>query len=339
MASAPQEDTDFAGLVERIVPLMAELFATLAAQNPLRMYFADIAGKTLFDIVGVLRDQGISQEAIAASLGLTINGFRARMKKLGELYRAPDPGASEPDDSPRTLLERVYAHIADRPDGESFARLEEAFAGLKTDTLKGLLHFLVVSGLLSVTGRGRTKTYAVVTRPGAGAAGYHDAVVLLYREGPLTLEQLAVRLARSEEQCREWLERLRATGRLAETTDEDGAPRYRATDYHIPMDTAEGYEAALWDHLAAVVRAICKKVRLGRPSAHLADLEGGLTFSFDLPEDHPLWAEVSPFLRRTRLQMEDWLARARELEPLHGQGRRWHKVTIYAGQTLQEVED
>ncbi|MEZ4267656.1 MAG: hypothetical protein R3F39_14855 [Myxococcota bacterium] len=338
MASPPPDDTDFAGLVERIVPLIAELFATLAAQNPLRMYFADIAGKTLFDIVGVLRDQGISQEAIAASLGLTINGFRAKMKKLGELYRAPESGAGEADDSPRTLLERVYGYVADQTHGASYGELEKAFGGLKTDTLKGLLHFLVESGLLSVTGRGRTKTYAAVTQQTARAAGYHDAVVLLYREGPLSLEQLTIRMGRSEEQCLEWLAKLRGTGRLAET-DEGGVACYRATDYHIPMDTADGYEAALWDHLSAVVRAICKKVRLGRPSAHLADLEGGLTFSFDLPEDHPLWEEVSPFLRRTRLQFEDWLARARELEPLHGEGRRWHKVTIYAGQSLQELED
>jgi hypothetical protein len=38
---------NFAGLQARIVPLIAELFATLASRNPLRMYFADIAGKTV----------------------------------------------------------------------------------------------------------------------------------------------------------------------------------------------------------------------------------------------------------------------------------------------------
>jgi expansin (peptidoglycan-binding protein) len=52
---------NFAGLQARIVPLIAELFATRASRNPLRMYFADIAGKTLLDIVEVLRQDGLSQ--------------------------------------------------------------------------------------------------------------------------------------------------------------------------------------------------------------------------------------------------------------------------------------
>jgi hypothetical protein len=52
---------NFAGLQARIVPLIAELFATLASRNPLRMSFADIAGKTLLDIVEVLRQDGLSQ--------------------------------------------------------------------------------------------------------------------------------------------------------------------------------------------------------------------------------------------------------------------------------------
>ena len=73
---------NFAGLQARMVPLVAELFATLASKNPLRMYFADIAGKTLLDVVQVLRQEGVSQEAIAASFGLTMNGFRDRMRRF-----------------------------------------------------------------------------------------------------------------------------------------------------------------------------------------------------------------------------------------------------------------
>ena len=40
---------NFAGLVERLVPQVAELFATLATRDPLRMYFADIADRPAFN--------------------------------------------------------------------------------------------------------------------------------------------------------------------------------------------------------------------------------------------------------------------------------------------------
>lgn len=99
---------NFAGLQARIVPLIAELFATLASRNPLRMYFADIAGKTLLDIVEVLRQDGLSQEAIAAAFGLTINGYKAKMTRLQALHRAEGaPGGADQ----RTLLERVHTFV------------------------------------------------------------------------------------------------------------------------------------------------------------------------------------------------------------------------------------
>src|SRR5689334_18756891 len=96
----PSQELNFAGLVERIVPLVAGLFATLAPRNPLRMHFADIANKTLLDMVEVLRHDGVSQEAIAASLGLTINGFRSKMKLLRERFASRAPADDDAEERP-----------------------------------------------------------------------------------------------------------------------------------------------------------------------------------------------------------------------------------------------
>ncbi|MFO0745714.1 MAG: hypothetical protein U1F43_08575 [Myxococcota bacterium] len=335
----PENELNFAGTVERIVPLIAELFATLSSRNPLKMHFADIANKTLLDMVEVLRHDGVSQEAIAASLGLTINGFRSKMKLLKDRYGsgvAADPATAAPA-LPRTLLERVFSHIEEQPGskGATYGALLQSFRGVKADSLKGVLHFLVKSGLLSVSGSGKTRTYRVVHRVSAGP-GILDAMVLLFRDGPLSVGQLAQRLGVGEARALELVADLRTAGRLESKPMDDGAMGHLVREYHVPVDSPEGFEAALFDHLATVVRAICKKVRGGEHRATMADVNGGATFSFDLPRDHPLAGEIRAFLPTMRKTLDDWLVRseaALAAEP----GADKERITIYLGQTTEDL--
>lgn len=333
---APAE-FNFAALMERLVPLFAELFATLASRNPLRMHFADIAGKTILDIVDVLRNDGISQEAIAASLGLTINGFRSRMKTLRERFR--DGEITTAPDEPRTLLERVYAYVEDSADhrGIHYADIAGHFGGVKADSLRGVLHFLAKSGLLSVSGAGVSKVYRIVNRPRSGTS-YVDALVLLFREGPISLTHLSQRLGLSEAACAPYIEQLRAEGQLEETAGVNGAVRYRATSYHIPVDSAEGYEAAIFDHISAVVQAVCRKVRRGTHRATMVDLNGGATFTFEVAEGDPVREEIEAFLPTMRAKLEDWRARAAESLTDHPDAETYRRITIYLGQSVEELD-
>ncbi|MCB9523903.1 MAG: winged helix-turn-helix domain-containing protein [Myxococcales bacterium] len=324
------ERMNFAGLQDRLVPLVAELFATLASQNPLRMYFADIASKTLLDIVQVLRDDGISQEAIAASLGLTLNGYRAKMKRLREAQGDEDGG-----EEPRSLMERVFDAVADEPEGTlTQAELSDRFRGIKPDSLNGVTHFLVRSGLLDVEGRGPHRRFSVVTRTRAQAANVFDLAVLLYREGPLTAAEAARRLGCAVDHVDTLLGEIDEAGDLA--VEAGNPPRYRATSYHVPLDTEEGYEAAIFDHVAAMVRALTKKLRLGRHHASLGDQIGGATFTLQVPVDDPLYGEVSGFLRENRVRLEDWLQRARALNDTGLAGREVRRFTLYVGQSVDE---
>lgn len=328
---------NFAGLQARLVPLVAELLATLASKNPLRMYFADIAGKTLLDVVEVLRQQGVSQEAIAASFGLTMNGFRDRMRKLQEAHRQ----GAVTENGHRTLLERVHSTIESEagPDGwATTAALTDAFRGTKADTLQGVISFLLRSGLIEARGRGARRAYRVAERPVGPALTEHDVQVVLYREGPFTLAALAQRLEVPEAQCDALLARIRARGELEERTDATGEVAYGARTYHIPMDTVEGYEAAIYDHLAAVVGALCKKLRMREHNASLKDLTGGATFTFYVPTDADLWPEVSGFLRENRVRLEEWLTRARALEGRTHETGTLKRVTIYVGQRVDDWE-
>jgi len=336
-----RKDINFASLVERLVPLVAELFATLSSRNPLRMHFADIANKTLLDMVEVLRHDGISQEAIAASLGLTINGFRSKMKTLRVRYREEGSDDVGDDYAPRTLLERVYAFIDETasPRGVSHEAVATQFRGVKADSLSGVLHFLVKSGLLSVSGDGRRRVYRVVNRPVAGP-GFVDAMVMLFREGPMTIFHLAQRLGLPQATCAEFVERLRDAERIEETTAADGTVRYRVTEYYVPVDATEGYEAALFDHISAVVSAVCRKVRGGVHRATMGDLDGGATFSFDVHASDPLYEEVSGFLARMRAQLEAWNERAaqRLAEDDASALADRRRITIYLGQMVEDLD-
>lgn len=326
-------EMNFAGLQARVVPLVAELFATLAAQNPLRMHFADIAGKTLLDIVDNLRDTGISQEAIAASLGLTITGYRAKMRRLRAAHRA---GAERAEDEPRTLLERVYAFIDDADEPISEGQVLTHFRGVKIDSIRGVLQFLVRSGVLHRVNLRGERRYQASAQLETGQPTRGDVAVLLYRDGPLSVSEAAQRLEMPLDQCSHFISELEADGRL-ERSLRGTESVWTATGYHIPLDASEGYEAAIWDHLAAVIRAICKKLRLGRHGASLPDKTGGATFTFRIPEDHPLYDEVSNHLAENRVKFEGWLKRAEAIDySAHAAAR---EVTVYVGQLVERCED
>ena len=331
-------ELNFAGVVERIVPVVAELFATLSSRNPLRMHFADIANQTLLDMVEVLRHDGVSQEAIAASLGLTINGFRAKVKQLRERYRDRTAAADiRPPSMPRTLLERVFSHIEDDAStrGTTYGALQDEFRAVKPDSLRGVLHFLVKSGLLSVSGSGRTRTYRVVHRR-PSVPGVLDAMVLLFRDGPLSAAGLAQRLVVTERRAEELLAQLREAGKLGAAPLPDGTPGHVVTEYHVPVDSPEGYEAALFDHLSTVFRAICKKVRGGVHQASMRDVNGGATFSFDVPADSPLADEILAFLPSMRKTLDDWLERSRAALAAQPEAEK-ERITIYLGQMTEDL--
>jgi hypothetical protein len=329
---------DFSGLVERLVPLVAELFATLAAQDPLKMSFAGIAGKTLLDLVEVMQRDGMSQETIAATLGMTIGGFRTKLKKLREVYRASEVPAG--GTRSRTLLEQVFAFIDEtaRATGKEvpFRALADRFQGVHDDTLRGVLKFLVGYELLEAAGRGQRRGYRVAKRRVNHDSSLPEVSVILFREGPMTLEQLCKRTGRSESSCLPLLQQLREDGSLEEIETRNGSKLYRVSDYHIPVGMTAGYEVAILDHVTAMCAAVCKKVRLGRHEATLADLHGGTTFSFDVPVGHPLEAEIASFLATARVQMENWLEQSRAAsrdEPNRAQRR----ITIYTGQMVEDV--
>lgn len=325
---------NFSNLVERMVPLVAELFATLKANDPLRMDFADIAHKTLLDIVEVLNEEGLSNEVIAESLGMTISGFYKKIKELRSTYSTPSGGRR----AAPSLMERVYKHVHDNGSPTrpvSYNDLTDHFHLVPADRLNAVLRFLVRYSLLSVAGHGIYRQYRIVPRSEQAPAGYQDVVLMLYRDGPMSTEQLEQRLQLSDQELERHISRLRDNGRLEETTGDDSTPRYRATAYHIPVGTPEGFEAALWDHFSTMVRAMCKKVRLAKYGAAAADVVGGATASFEVPVDSPEYAEISGFLKDSRERLQAWFERVQPYIDDRDPGREYARVSVYVGQMVE----
>ncbi len=328
---------NFSNLVERMVPLVAELFATLKVNDPLRMDFADIAHKTLYDIVDVLRSEGMTTEVIAESLGMTISGFYKKVKELRDLYDRP-PDATTGRRGTQSLMEKVYAFVDQNSTpvrAVTYHRVSENFRRVPPERLNAVLRVLVQFNLLSVSGHGDRREFRTVPRDDSAGATYHDLVVTLYREGPLTLEELSRKLLMDEAQCKALLAELDANEGLETRVASDGKTRYKAVAYHIPVDTPEGFEAALWDHFSAMCRAMSKKVRQARYQAVSDETLGGTTYSFDVPVDSPEFAEIAGFLRDTRTQLERWLAAVQPYLHDREVARPVARITIYAGQMVE----
>ena len=326
----------FSTLVERMVPLVAELFATLKTNDPLRMDFADIGHKTLLDIVTVLRDEGLTNDEIAATLDLSIAGFYKRVKELRETYAPASPRKRR-----TTLWERAYEVVLGKTGGSplrgvKYPAIQAALPSVSDERLRSTLRFLVRYGLLTVTGPATLPEYRVIPQGTDPGVTLHAVNVTLYRDGPLTLEALAERLDASGAECLPHVEALRTAGKIIEARSDDGAVTFKASGYHIEPESEEGFQAALWDHFHVVVRAICKKVRMRRHLQATAT-NGGTTFSFDIPVGSPLYGEVSGFLGEMRTRMEDWLQRVVALDAATPAEVPRARVTIYTGQMVEEL--
>ena len=166
-----------------------------------------------------------------------------------------------------------------------------------------------------------------------GSEGLDDLVVaLIYREGALTLAEIAQRAQSDERLIETPLGRLVNSGRVQCVTT-DGVDRFEARALVIPLDAPAGWEAAVFDHFKAMVTTI-----LGRLDAEGAskgdDRVGGSTYTIDIWPGHPMFEEVSNTLRQVRTTLSDLRQRVAEHNAQHARPQHYFRAVIYAGQRL-----
>jgi hypothetical protein len=160
--------------------------------------------------------------------------------------------------------------------------------------------------------------------------------VIIYREGPLGLPALRARSGLDQGELDASIARLTAAERIRR--DEGGA--FSAPEFFVPLQAEAGWEAAVFDHYHAVVRALC--CRLG-PDPQLLSLPpesiGGSTYTYDVWPGHPLYEEVLGTLARTRREQSALRKRVDAHNALHGMPDAFLKVVTYAGQSVVRQGD
>jgi hypothetical protein len=111
-----------------------------------------------------------------------------------------------------------------------------------------------------------------------------------------------------------------------------------AKDFTIPLGASSGWEAAVFDHVQAVVRTICQRLRQASLEADPSPSVGGSTFSFDIWPGHPLEHTVKAQLSELRARVGELRRRVDEHNRDHGVPEHHQQVVTYVGQCLIEHE-
>ena len=315
-------------LIHAIVRQTTILIAQLATARGLRAPLAQIANQVFLDLVAELERQGVSRKVSADMFGLGLRTYRRKIQRLSE--SSTDRGRSLWE----VVLEHVKAHglVTRREILARFSRDDER-------QVRAVLRDLCESQLLFSSGFGANTTFRAAStdellalQQRRGAEGADELVMaLMYRDGPLTLKEIAGRAQVEPSAIEGSLTRLVDTGRV-ERVEQDGTSVYRAGELVIPIGSPVGWEAAVFDHYKAMVRTVISRLHEDRTAPEFADRVGGSTYTLDVWDGHPLAEEVYGTLGRLRTELSALRARVQESDL--PQPESFTRAVIYLGQSL-----
>jgi hypothetical protein len=319
-------------LIDSLVRQVTVLIAQLATVGGTRSPLAHLANQVFVQLARELESQGVSRKVSADMFGMALRAYVRKVRRLSEAES--EPGIT----LWRAVLEfmRHEKLVARRRVLERFGRDDEL-------SLSAVLHDLTRNGLIFASGAAENTVYRAASDEELGELarlspeqGLEElAWVLAYREGPIGEAELAARLGRSPEDVRPVLDRLLLDGRVQRTKDQ----RLLALDCVVPLGAAAGWEAAVFDHVQAVVQTVCQRVQQataaeGAPAA--GEPIGGSTYSFDVWAGHPLEAEVKRQLDQLRERLGELRRRVDEHNRTAGLPAAYQQVVTYLGQCLIE---
>jgi len=316
-------------LIHAIVRQTTILIAQLATSGGIRAPLAHIADQVFMELVREIERQGISRKVSADMFGLGLRTYRRKIQRLGE--SSTDRG--------RSLWEVVLEHIKTH-DVVTRRDLLERFPDDDEAQIRSVVRDLCESQLVFWTGSGPNPSYraasdeelAMLQRK-LGAEGAEELVIsLMYREGPLTLQEIAERAQTEPMALEGTIQRLLADGRI-QHSEEGGVVRYSARALVVALGATVGWEAAVFDHFKALVTTILVRLNENRAPA-LDDRVGGSTYTIDVWSGHPMENEVFGTLARLRNMLSDLRERVATFNADTAVPEAHTRVVIYAGQSL-----
>jgi hypothetical protein len=314
-------------LIDSIVRQVTVLIAQLATTGGIRAPLAHVANQVFLDLTRELEEQGVSRKVSADMFGMALRAYIRKVRRLSEAQT----------EQGRTLWQALLDFV--RAQGlVTRERVLQRFAADGELQVTAMLRDLSDSGLFFCSGSGQSAVYRAVSDEEldrlvqlSDESGLDElAWVLIYREGPFKAERLRDLLKRPASVSDQVVERLSADGRIQRT------PRgeLSASEFVIPLGAATGWEAAVFDHVQAVVQTICQ--RLGPPPSerNQGSLVGGSTYSFDVWSGHPLELRVKAQLGELRERLGALRLEVEAHNRAHGLPAAYEQVTTYVGQCV-----
>src|SRR6187402_1061602 len=316
-------------LIHAIVRQTTILIAQLATSRGVRAPLAQIADQVFIELVREVERQGISRKVSADMFGLGLRTYRRKIQRLSE--SSTERG--------RSLWEVVLEHIKT----QNVVTRREILARVPNDDeaqVRSVIRDLFDSQLVFWAGAGPNASYRADAYDERaplqwelGAEGAEELLVsLMYREAPLTLDEIAERAQTEVAAIEGTIQRLLADGRI-QHTETSGVARYSARALVVPLGAAVGWEAAVFDHFKALVTTILSRLNENRATA-LDDRVGGGTYTIDVWPGHPLEDEVFGTLTRLRSMLTDMRERVVKFNGQRALPETHTRVVIYAGQCL-----
>jgi hypothetical protein len=227
-------------------------------------------------------------------------------------------------------------------------QLSDALPTLSARDLSAVLNDLVDSGLAYSSGTGPSAVYGATSQADRMRLGEDEArqslenrlwLVLATHDNPQSAEELVREAGQASPAAfHAALDELIATGRVksCEPANED-SPLYEAIDFHIPVGSEQGWEAAVCDHFVAVSTALAAKLAAARSRDD--DVVGGATLRFRIHPDHPHRTEVRTLLQRTREQVGDLWRRVAAYNESNPAPEDCETITFYYGQNASGLAE
>jgi hypothetical protein len=316
-------------LIDSIVRQVTVLVAQLATTGGIRAPLAHVANQVFLDLTRELEEQGVSRKVSADMFGMALRAYIRKVRRLSEAQT----------EQGRTLWQALLDFV--RNQGlVTRERVLQRFAADGELQVTAMLRDLTESGLFFCSGSGQSAVYRAASDAEldhlvqlSDESGLDElAWVLIYREGPFKVERLRELLKRPASETEEVVKRLSADGRILRTPQGELAAR----DFVVPLGAASGWEAAVFDHVQAVVQTICQRLSSIPSDGGREQPVGGSTYSFDVWGGHPLELRVKAQLAELRERLGQLRLEVEDHNRAHGLPPAYEQVITYVGQCVME---
>lgn len=318
-------------LIDSVVRQTMVLVAELATSGGLRAPLSHVAGQAFLELARELENQGVGKKVSADMFGMALRTYQRRTQRLSQSRT----------DRGRSLWEAVLEFV----EQSGVVRRDDILQRFRHDdeaSVRGVLRDLTDSGLVFSSGSGNNLSFRAATKDEASALRRggdslaSEAFVwsLVYRDGDVTLDELAERTALGVQELSPVVESLIASGKI-----ERHGERLRSSELVLGFDDPAGWESSVLDHFTALVQTVVRKLSVDQRAKRHDEL-GGSTYHFELWRGHPFESEVLGELGRFRERMS---ALRKKLDDYNraqpAPASRLRVVAYYGQSTVEESDD